>query len=76
MLVMRFFRGRGCKATFISRNCPEGLCIPLEIKKIFMDEEGFEGNVGIFSELTRQLDQLLAENGARFENDFAPKGEE
>jgi hypothetical protein len=50
--------------------------VPLEIKKIFMDEEGFERNAVIFSELKRQLDQVLAENGTRFKNDFVRKCDE
>jgi hypothetical protein len=70
------FRGSGYQAAFINRNHPESLCVPLEIKKIFMDEEGFERNAVIFSELKRQLDQVLAENGTRFKNDFVRKCDE
>lgn len=65
------FRGGGYQAAFIKENHPNSLCIPLEIKKIFMDEQGFERDDVIFSELKCQLDQVLEENGTRFENEFA-----
>lgn len=65
------FRGRGYQAVFIKENHPNSLCIPLEIKKIFMDEEDFERDDEIFSQLKPQLGKVLEENGTRFENEFA-----
>jgi hypothetical protein len=36
------FKGQGYQATFIKNNFPGSLIIPLEVKKIFMDEESGE----------------------------------
>lgn len=65
------FDGKGYQAVFMKENHPDSLCIPLEIKKIFMNEQRFERDDTIFFELKRQLEQLLKENAARFERDFA-----
>jgi len=67
------FEGKGYQAAFMKENHPESLCIPLEIKKIFMNEQGFERDDTIFLELKFQLEQLLRENAARFERDFSHK---
>jgi len=65
------FQGRGYQAAFTKHYHPNSLCIPLEVKKIFMDEHYFGRKAGIFSELRRQMGQALMENAARFESECA-----
>ena len=60
------FKGKGYQAAYISENHPHSLCVPLEIKKIFMSEQQFERDDMVFNELRRQLQQVLKENGERF----------
>jgi N-formylglutamate amidohydrolase len=65
------FRGEGYQAAFMNEHHPLSLCLPLEIKKIFMNEHSFERNETVFIELKRQLQQVLTENGTFFEKTFA-----
>jgi N-formylglutamate amidohydrolase len=64
------FKGKGYQAAYMRENHPHSLCVPLEIKKIFMSEQHFERDDILFSELRRQLHQVLRENGAHFEAQF------
>ena len=48
----------------------------IEEDGFIMDEEGFECNAVIFSELKRQLDRVLVENGTRFEDGFVRRCDE
>ena len=56
---------------FIKENHPDSLCIPLEIKKIFMDEQHFGRIDETFVELKKQLQMVLLDNMARFEREIA-----
>ncbi len=60
------FRGEGYQAAFMNEHHPLSLCIPLEIKKIFMNEQRFERNETVFAEVKRQLQRVLVENGTFF----------
>ncbi len=45
------FDGKGYQAEYIHLHHPQILCIPLEVKKIFMDEQSFELNRDLFEAL-------------------------
>lgn len=62
------FKGRGYQAHFINSNHPQSLCIPLEIKKVFMDEKTFEPHAETLSQLKDSLKQALSSNAAFFAN--------
>jgi len=67
------FRGRGYQAAFMNENHPDSLCIPLEIKKIFMDEQYFDCLDDVFTGLKSHLQEVLMENATRFEMTFTSK---
>jgi len=56
------FDGKGYQAAFIKEHTPHCLCIPLEIKKVFMDEYRFDLIDDIFPALLSGLKNVLAEN--------------
>ncbi|NNK95074.1 MAG: N-formylglutamate amidohydrolase [Desulfobacterales bacterium] len=60
------FKGRGYQAHFINSNHPQSLCIPLEIKKVFMDEKTFEPHAEMLSKLKDTLTQALSSNAVFF----------
>ncbi len=64
------FEGKGYQAAYMNENHPHSLCVPLEIKNIFMSEQHFERDDKLFSDLRRQLQLVLKENGARYEELF------
>eukprot|EP00919_Chromeraceae_sp_WS-2016_P001286 GHVR01003226.1.p1 GENE.GHVR01003226.1~~GHVR01003226.1.p1 ORF type:complete len:272 (-),score=20.59 GHVR01003226.1:91-906(-) len=58
------FRGGGYQAQFISSKHPHCLCIPLEIKKVFMDEDTFERHSDIMSQLKNGLKEALSSSAS------------
>lgn len=60
------FTGKGYQAAYLSEHHPDSLCIPLEIKKIFMNEQNFTCSKDIFSDLKGQLDQALKKSAELF----------
>lgn len=64
--VDEVFRGRGYQAEFINSHHPAVLCIPLEIKKVFMDEHSFELDDTQFGRLRAGMVEALVSNGECF----------
>ena len=60
--VDEVFQGRGYQAEFVRHHHPEVLCVPLEIKKIFMDKEGLDLDENIFNPLHEQMIIALQRN--------------
>lgn len=68
--VDEVFRGRGYQAEFVNRYHQEVLCVPLEIKKIFMNETSFELDETMFKQLRSGMIEALVKNGECF-RDFS-----
>ncbi len=68
------FRGRGYQAEHIRSNHPNVLCVPLEIKKVFMDEQSFELKQEVFAQLCSGVHTALARNSAFFRQSAAVRG--
>ncbi len=49
------FEGRGYQAEFVNHHHPEVLCVPLEIKKEFMDEPNLALREPLFTLLREQM---------------------
>ena len=64
------FQGRGHQAAFIHTTHPKSLCVPLEIKKVFMSEQHFERYDPCYSRLKEQLTQVFAICAARFADEY------
>lgn len=62
------FNGRGYQAHFITNKHPQSICVPLEIKKVFMDETSFEPHAETLNRLKDGLKQALSLNAAFFAN--------
>jgi len=60
------FAGKGYQASFIHENHRESLCVPLEIKKVYMDENSGEPHPLILETLTETLEQTLSHNASYF----------
>jgi len=62
------FKGKGYQAEFINQNYSDVLCIPLEIKKAFMDEQGFALTLkkDSFKPLFSGMIEALSRNGEVF----------
>jgi hypothetical protein len=60
------FQGRGYQAEYIHSSHPESLCVPLEIKKAFMDEESFGLKQPLSDALFFNVREALADNAAHF----------
>jgi hypothetical protein len=66
--VDEVFQGKGYQAEFIRHHHPEVLCLPLEIKKVFMDERGNNLDQNIFEPLREQLIIALRRSYEFFKN--------
>jgi hypothetical protein len=64
------FFGKGYQAEFIHRYHRASLCVPLEVKKVFMEENTGDLHDEIFADLQRQLQAVLTTNSALFISDF------
>ena len=62
------FQGKGYQAEFVHHHHPEVLCVPLEIKKIFMDNEGLDLEENIFKPLHEQMIIALRRNYEYFKS--------
>ena len=60
--VDEVFQGKGYQAEYIRHHHPNVLCVPLEIKKVFMDENGLELDEVIFEPLREQVVNVLQQN--------------
>jgi hypothetical protein len=60
------FYGKGYQADFIQQNHPRSLCIPLEVKKVYMDEHSGELYPDIIEQLTQDLHMVIAKNSGLF----------
>lgn len=67
------FMGRGYQALFIKKNHPKSLCIPLEIKKVYMDENTGEPFPLILEAVKGGIKQALSYNAAYFHRKFCNK---
>lgn len=62
------FDGMGYQAEFIHREHSKSLCMPLEIKKIFMDEKSFALNSSVADVLFASMIETLGRNAVYFTN--------
>ena len=60
------FQGRGYQAEYIHSSHPESLCVPLEIKKEFMDEQSFGLKQPLTDALFLNVREALADNAKNF----------
>jgi len=60
------FVGRGYQAEFVHQNYPDVLCVPLELKKVFMDARGFAIKKDIYEPLFAGTEKALAASAAFF----------
>ena len=60
------FSGRGHQSSFIHENHRNSLCIPLEIKKVYMDENSGKPYPLILETFTKTLGQALSCNASYF----------
>lgn len=67
------FQGRGYQASFIHENHGQSLCIPLEIKKVYMDETSGEPYPLVLDAVTESLKQAFSYNASYFCRRFAGK---
>ena len=56
------FEGTGYQAEFVHRHHSDVLCVPLEIKKVFMDEASLELKEEVFNVLRQALINALERN--------------
>lgn len=61
-VVDEVFAGKGYQAEFVHRRHPDVLCVPLEIKKVFMDEASLELKEEVFNVLRQALSNALERN--------------
>lgn len=64
------FYGKGYQAAFCSAHHPDCLCIPLEVKKLFMDENAATLNPEVFAALQGQMADALHQNSQVFQERF------
>lgn len=67
------FPGKGYQASFIHKNHPQSLCIPLAIKKVYMDETSGKAYPLILEAVIESLKQALSYNASYFSRKFADK---
>ena len=67
------FLGKGYQAAVIHEQHPGSLCIPLEIKKIYMDETTGESYPLILETVTETLKQAFSYNAAYFSKKYSGK---
>jgi hypothetical protein len=68
------FAGKGYQADYLSNNHPNSLCIPIEIKKVFMDEVTGMVNDSRFDRLRRGLTRVLSSHAAACAENFQISG--
>ena len=61
-VVDEVFEGRGYQAEYIHNHHPDVLCLPVEIKKVFMDEMSLGLDENIFTPLREQMTQAMNRN--------------
>ena len=69
------FEGRGYQAEFVHQHHPEVLCVPLEIKKEFMDERNLALQEPLYTLLREQMIDALQRTFAFFQMISAPNRE-
>ncbi len=67
------FPGKGYQASFIHEHHPESLCIPLAIKKVYMDEISGVAYPLILEAVIESLKQALSYNASYFSRRFSGK---
>lgn len=65
------FLGKGYQAEFVHNHHPDVLCVPLELKKVFMDEQSFAIIDDIYMPLFAGIESALKENSEFFEQKTA-----
>ncbi|MCD4721926.1 MAG: N-formylglutamate amidohydrolase [Desulfobacula sp.] len=65
------FQGRGYQAAFIHENHSQSLCVPLEVKKMYMDETTGDPYPLILEAITETLKQAFSYNASYFTRRFA-----
>ncbi len=68
------FAGKGYQADYLSNNHPTSLCIPIEIKKVFMDEVTGRVDDFRFDRLRRGLIRVLSSHAAACAEGFQISG--
>ena len=64
------FQGKGYQAAFVKKKHPNSLCVPLEIKKIFMSEHHFECYHDLYEPLKQQLRTIFLHSAEMFYQQF------
>ena len=64
------FVGKGYQAAFMKKNHPESYCVPLEIKKVFMDEQRFQRYPEVFEPLAAGIQKAIRDNAEFFGEHF------
>jgi hypothetical protein len=72
--VDEVFAGKGYQAEFLSCNHPAGLCLPIEIKKVFMDEATGSVHDSRFDCLRRGLTRALSSHALACAEHFRSGG--
>lgn len=67
------FPGKGYQASFIHKQHPQSLCIPLAVKKVYMDETTGAPYPLILEAIIENLKQALSYNAAYFSRKFGGK---
>lgn len=65
------FSGKGYQAAFMRENHPKSLCVPLEIKKVFMDEQALGCHADVFDLVSEGMRRGLEDNAEFFSRNFA-----
>ena len=68
------FAGKGYQAAYLGSNHPGCLCIPIEIKKVFMDEASCMVHGSRFDRLHRGLTRVLSAHASACAEDFQISG--
>lgn len=68
------FAGKGYQADYLSNNHPGSLCIPIEIKKVFMDEATGTVQDSRFDRLCRGLTRILSSHALACAEHFQING--
>ena len=67
------FWGKGYQARFISENHPDSLCLPIEVKKVFMAEKSGELYPDVFNPLAAGMVAAIRENSSFFLSSLGEK---
>lgn len=67
------FLGKGYQASFIKNHCSKTLCIPLELKKVYMDESSGVLYPATLQSIKQNLDAVIKSSTTYFSKHFSGK---